>query len=71
MKMLAIDANLHISTAYRYLHEGIDVLADQAPDLHGVLHRAKTEGWYHLTLDGTLIETNRVAAKNPDTGHDL
>lgn len=71
VRMLALDAHLPISTAYRYLHEGIDVLASQAPDLHDVLTRAKNEGWSHLTLDGTLIETDRVAAKNPDTGHDL
>jgi DDE superfamily endonuclease len=43
----------------------------QAPDLYDVLTRAKAEGWSYLTLDGTLIETDRVAAKNPDTGHDL
>lgn len=71
VRMLALDAHLPISTAYRYLHEGITVLAAQAPDLHDVLTRAKAEGWSHLTLDGTLIETDRVAAKNPDTGHDL
>jgi hypothetical protein len=71
VRMLAHDARLPISTAYRYLHEGITVLAAQAPDLHDVLTRAKAEGWSHLTLDGTLIETDRVATKNPNTGHDL
>jgi DDE superfamily endonuclease len=71
VRMLAIDACLPISTAYRYLHEGITVLAAQAPDLYDVLTRTKAEGCSHLTLDGTLIETDRVAAKNPDTGHDL
>jgi hypothetical protein len=44
MRMLARDAALPISTAYRYLHEGIDVLAAQAPDLHQVLRRAQAEG---------------------------
>lgn len=63
MPMLARDAGLGISTAYRYLHEGITVLADQAPDLHDVLTRAKAEGWSHLMLDGTLIETDRSATK--------
>lgn len=70
MRTLAADAGLPISTAYRYLHEGIDVLAAQAPDVHQVLARAKAEGWSHLTLDGTLIETDRVSTKG-DTGHDL
>jgi len=70
MRMLARDAGLPISTAYRYLHEGIDVLAAQAPDLHQVLRQAQAEGWSHLDLDGTLIETDRVAAKK-ETGNDL
>lgn len=31
---LARDAAIGGSTAYRYVHEGIDALADQTPDLH-------------------------------------
>jgi hypothetical protein len=71
VRMLALDADLGISTTYRYLHEGIAVLAAQAPDLHDVLERAKAEGWSHLTLDGTLIETDRVTAKKPNSSNDL
>ena len=37
MKILARDAGISIPTGYRYLHEGIDALAAQAPDLHQVL----------------------------------
>jgi DDE superfamily endonuclease len=70
MRMLAKDAGLGISTAYRYLHEGITVLAAQAPDLHDVLERARTEGWSHLNLDGTLIEIDRAATKT-ERGNDL
>ncbi|MBO0885573.1 MAG: transposase family protein [Mycobacterium sp.] len=70
IRLLAAEAGLAISTAYRYLHEAIDVLAEQAPDLHDVLERAKHEGWSHLTLDGTLIETDRVEERN-DEGHHL
>jgi hypothetical protein len=69
MRTLAADAGLGISTGYRYLHEGIRVLAAQAPDLHDVLARAKREGWSHVDLDGTLIETDRCRIKN-DRGHD-
>lgn len=70
MRMLATDAGLALSTAaYRYLHEGISVLAAHAPDLHTVLERARVEGWSHLDLDGTLIETDRIRAKN-DNGND-
>jgi hypothetical protein len=71
MKILARDAGISIPTGYRYLHEGIDVLAARAPDLHTVLERGKAAGWSHVTLDGTLIRTDRCRVTNPDTGHDL
>src|SRR5947209_20132793 len=71
MKVLALDAGISLATGYRYLHEGIDVLAAQAPDLHQVLERGQAAGWTHVTLDGTLIHTDRCRTKNPDTGHDL
>jgi hypothetical protein len=71
MKRLAADTRISIATGYRYLHEGINVLAAQAPDLHQVLERGKAAGWTHVTLDGTLIRTDRCRTKNPDTGHDL
>ena len=71
MRILAAEAGLPISTGYRYLHEGIDVIADQAPDLHQVLDQATREQWSHLSVDGTLIETDRVDERDPDTGHHL
>ncbi len=71
MPTLARDAGVSIATGYRYLHEGIDVLAAQAPDLHEVLERGKAAGWTHVVVDGTLIATDRCRTKNPDTGHDL
>lgn len=40
---LARDAGVSQATGYRYLHEAIDVLAAQAPDLHEVLNR--WDGW--------------------------
>jgi hypothetical protein len=58
------------ATGYRYLHEGIDVLADPAPDLHEVLSRCQREGTTHVILDGTLIESNRLAGVR-DNGNDL
>jgi hypothetical protein len=48
------------ATAYRYLAEGIAVLAAQAPDLHQALERAKALGLPHLILDGTTIGCDRV-----------
>jgi hypothetical protein len=71
LKVLAADTGISIATGYRYLHEGIDVLAAQAPDLQEVLERGKAAGWTHVTLDGTLIRTDRCRTTNPDTGHDL
>jgi DDE superfamily endonuclease len=71
MSVLAADTGISLATGYRYLHEGIDVLAAQAPDLPEVLEPGKAAGWTHVTLDGTLIRTDRCRSKNPDTGHDL
>jgi len=71
MPTLAGDARVSIATGYRYLHEGIDVLAAHAPDLHSVLERGKAAGWSHVTVDGTLIATDRCRTPNPDTGRDL
>jgi hypothetical protein len=51
---LARDAGVSQATGYRYLHEGIDVLADQAPDLHEVLERCRKDGMTHVILDGTV-----------------
>lgn len=70
VRLLARDAGMGISTAYRYLHEGIAVLGAHAPDLPTVLERARREGWSHLTLDSTLIVTDRVRTRGED-GHDL
>ena len=41
---LARDHGISRATAYRYLDEVITVLAEQAPDLHEALERAKDEG---------------------------
>ncbi len=67
---LARDAGVSQATGYRYLHEGIDVLADQAPDLHAVLDRCRAEGMTHLVLDGTLIACDRVTGVR-ENGNDL
>jgi hypothetical protein len=58
---LARDAGVSQATGYRYLHEGIDVLAAQAPDLHDVLKTCQDRGFSHVVLDGTLITTDRIA----------
>ncbi|MCX4571853.1 IS5/IS1182 family transposase [Streptomyces sp. NBC_01571] len=67
---LARDAGVSQATGYRYLHEGIHVLAEQAPELHEVLEHCRREGMTHVILDGTLIESDRLAGTR-DNGNDL
>jgi hypothetical protein len=58
---LGRDHRVSRATAYRYLHEGIEVLAAQAPDLPEALDRAHAEGLAYVILDGTLIPIDRCA----------
>jgi hypothetical protein len=67
---LAVDNQISLSTGYRYLHEGIDVLAATAPGLHGALLAATLAGHTHLGLDGTLIRTDRSKAAGPSVTAD-
>jgi hypothetical protein len=67
---LAQDAGISQATGYRYLHEGIDVLAGRAPDLHHVLQRCRAQGLSHVVLDGTLISCDGIAGAW-ENGNDL
>jgi hypothetical protein len=67
---LARDNAIAVPTAYRYLHEGLTFLSDHAPDLSEALKRAVQAGYTHLSLDGTVVRTDRVAAPGPN-GADL
>jgi hypothetical protein len=71
LSQLRRDNGVGKSTAYSYLHEGIDVLAAHAPDLHTTLEAAKRAGYTHLNIDGTLIPTDRSSAPGPTPGVDL
>src|SRR5207248_2518269 len=55
--------DLSRATAYRYRDEVIMVLAAYAPDLREALERAVEDGLPHLILDGTVVDTDRVADK--------
>ncbi len=68
--VLARDSRISIATAYRYLHEAIDVIAAGVPDLHDVLTRGLDRGWEFVCRDGTLIPTVRSSRKS-GAGHDL
>jgi len=70
LRILARDARISIATAYRYLHEAIDVIAAHAPDLHDVLAHGLDEGWAFVCLDGTLIASTRSSAPS-GAGHDV
>ncbi len=65
LAQLAADNAIGRSTAYRYLHEGIDVLAAAAPGLRGALLAARAAGHPHVTVDGTLVRTDRCHAPGP------
>ncbi|MFD5065692.1 transposase family protein [Streptomyces sp. NPDC058394] len=67
---LARDAGISRATGYRYLHEGIDVLAAEAPGLADVLDRCQRAGLAFVVLDGTLIRCDRVSGQT-ERGTDL
>jgi len=71
LAQLATDNAISETTAYDYLHEGIDVLAAQAPGLKSALLAARAAGYSHVIIDGTLIETDRVSTPGPTPGVDL
>src|SRR3954468_17338233 len=50
LAQLALDDRISASTAYRYLHEGIDVLAAAAPGLRGALLAARAAGHTGVAL---------------------
>src|SRR3954452_20815034 len=62
---LAADNASSVSPAYRYLHEGIDALAAQAPGLRGALLAARAAGHSHVHVNGTLIRTDRCSVPGP------
>ena len=70
VELLARDAKISQATGYRYLHEAIDVIAEQAPDLTRVLEQGQQAGWAFVCLDGTLIEISRSSAESA-AGHDM
>jgi hypothetical protein len=57
-RTLAGEAGLGIATAYRYLHEALDVIAGKTPDLADVLTHARRGALPFLCLDGTLVPTD-------------
>ncbi len=56
-------AGRRLRDLYRYRDEALEVLAAQALDLTAALERVAAEGWSHVVLDGTVVESDRCAAK--------
>jgi hypothetical protein len=63
LRTLALPAGVSIATGYRYLHEGLEVIAAHAPDLGQLLADARAAGVLFVCLDGTLVPTDRVAVR--------
>jgi hypothetical protein len=60
---LGRDHQVSRATAYRYLDEGIAVLAARAPDLHEALEGAVEAGLPYVILDGKVVESDRCLEK--------
>jgi len=60
---LARDHGISRATGYRYLDEVIEVLAEQAPDLHDALEKAKADGLACVILDGKIFSADRCSEK--------
>ncbi len=63
IEALGRDHGISRATAYRYVAEVIDVLADRAPDLPAALERAMSEGAAYVILDGKVFGTDRCLEK--------
>ncbi len=62
LTQLARDNGISERTAYRFLHEGLTVLADLAPDPSTARERATAAGYTHLNLGGTSARGRQVDA---------
>lgn len=71
MTQLTCDNAVSSATGYRYLHEGLDVLAAQVPSLAEVIEAARAAGHEHVGLDGTLIPIDKAHIEGPTKGVDL
>lgn len=68
---LARDHGISRATGYRYVEEVVTVLADQAPDLHQTLERAKAAGLPYVILDGKIFSADRCGEKTTSVKGDL
>jgi len=71
VRQLSVDNAIGKSTVYAYLEEGFAVLAAQAPAIESALLAARMAGHSHISINGTLIETDRCRTPGPTDGVDL
>jgi hypothetical protein len=62
---LAAGFGVSTTTAWRYVHETVALLAARSPKLRPALRDAKKAGHAYVVIDGTLIPIDRVAADRP------
>ncbi len=53
------------TTCWRYVNETVELLARRAPKLRAALRAAKRRGHAYVTVDGTPIPIDRIAADRP------
>lgn len=51
------------------MHEALEVVAQRSPEITDVLDRLRRDGEPFVCLDGTLVRTDRVAARTQASNH--
>ena len=70
VRTLARDAGVSQATGYRYPpREALEVVAQRSPEITDVLDRLGRDGEPFVCLDGTLVRTDRVAARTQASNH--
>ena len=59
----------HNEPSQGYLHEALEVVAQRSPEITDVLDRLGRDGEPFVCLDGTLVRTDRVAARTQASNH--
>lgn len=63
---LAAAFRIGIATAYRYIRQAVDLLADLAPTLDQAMETVRKKAY--VILDGTVLPIERIAADRPYSG---
>jgi hypothetical protein len=69
IRRLGQGSGISQATAYRYLNEAIELLADRASSLREALEKAKEADLPYLILDSTVVAGDRCAEKTSGKDH--